>query len=84
MEPPIEQDRTSRPFRSNRHGNGFDDFEKRLSELQQKFEEACSQRSGFDTPFVSTRALRVPRDPPYTRVETVQTPFPSPRIEIPT
>ena len=60
MEPPTEQDRTSRRFRSNRHGNGFNDIDKRLSELQQKFEEACSQRSGFDTPFVSesTGALR--------------------------
>jgi hypothetical protein len=61
-EPPMEQDRASRPFRSNRYGNGFNDFDKRLSELQQKFEEACSQRSGFDTPFVSTGALRVPLD----------------------
>ena len=60
MEPPMEQDWTSRPFRSNRRGNGFD---KRLSELQQKFEEACSQRSGFDTPFVSTGALRLLPDP---------------------
>jgi hypothetical protein len=63
MEPPIEQDRTSHPFRSDHHGNGFNDFDIRLSELQQKFEEACSQRSGFDTPFVSTGALRVPPDP---------------------
>jgi hypothetical protein len=63
MEPPMEQDRTSHPFRSDHHGNGFNSFDKRLSELQQKFEEACSQRSGFDTPFVSTGALRVPPDP---------------------
>jgi hypothetical protein len=63
MEPPMEQDRTSRPFRSNRHGNVFNDLDKRLSGLQQKFEEACSQRSGFDTPFVTTGALRVPPDP---------------------
>ncbi|KAN0103781.1 hypothetical protein V8E52_011638 [Russula decolorans] len=63
VEPPMEQGWTSRLFRSNRHGNGFNDFDKRLSELQQKFEEARSQRSGFDTPFVSTGALRVPPDP---------------------
>ena len=63
MEPPMEQDRTSRPFRSNRHGNVFNDLDKRLSGLQQKFEEACSQHSGFDTPFVTTGALRVPPDP---------------------
>ena len=59
MEPPMEQDRTSRPSRSIRRRNCFNDFDKRLSELQQKFEEACSQRSGFDTPFVSTGALRL-------------------------
>src|ERR1700747_1917340 len=49
MEPPMEQGRTFRLLRSNRHGIGFNDIDKRLSELQQKFEEACSQRSGFDT-----------------------------------
>jgi hypothetical protein len=51
-------------FRSNRRGNTFD---KRLSELQQKFEETRSQRSGFDTSSVSesTGTLRVPPDP-YT------------------
>ena len=54
--------RTSCLFRLNRRGNGFNDFDKRLSELQQKFDEACSQRSGFDTPFVSAGALRVPPD----------------------
>jgi hypothetical protein len=63
MEPPMEQGRTSRLFRLNRHGNGFNDFDERLSELQEKFEEACSQRSVLDTRFVSTGALWVPRDP---------------------
>ena len=65
MEPPTEHDQTSHLFLSNRHRDGFNDFDKRLSELQQKFEEACSQRSGFDTPSVSesTGALRVP---PYS------------------
>ena len=63
MERPMERGRTSRLFRLNRHGNGFNDFDKRLSDLQQKFEEACSQRSGFDTPFVSAGALTVPPDP---------------------
>jgi hypothetical protein len=71
MEPPMEQDRTSRPSESNR---GFDDFDNRLSELQQKFEEACSQRSGFDTPFVSAGALRVPRDP-YSHSTLESKPF---------
>jgi hypothetical protein len=66
MEPPIEQGRTKRLFRLSRHRNGFNDFDKRLSELQQKFEEARSQRSGFDTPLVSTGALGIPRDP-YAR-----------------
>jgi hypothetical protein len=65
VEPPMEQGWTSRLFRLNRHGNGFNDFDERLSELQQKFEEACSQRSGFDSHFVSTGALWVSRDP-YT------------------
>jgi hypothetical protein len=61
MEPLMEQDRTSRLFRLNRHGNGLNDsFDKRLSELQQKFEEACSQRPAFET--LSTGALRVPPD----------------------
>jgi hypothetical protein len=62
MGPPMEEDRISRLFRLNRHGNVFD---KRLSELQQKFEDACSQRSGFDTSSVpkSTGTLRVPQDP---------------------
>jgi hypothetical protein len=66
LDPPTGQDRTSHPFRSNRHGNGFNDFDKRLSGLQQKFEEACSQPSGFDIPSVSesTGTLRVP---PYSR-----------------
>ena len=59
---PMEQGRTSRLFRVNRHANGFNGFDKRLSQLQQKFEEACSQRSGFDTTFVS-ETLRVPSDP---------------------
>ena len=61
----MEQSRILHPFRSNRRGNGFNDFDKRLSELQQKFEEACSQRSQADlgTPSVSTGALRLPRDP---------------------
>ena len=63
MEPPVVQSRLSPPFRSNRHGNGFKDFDKRLSDLQQKFEEACSHRSGFDTPFVSAGASRVSPDP---------------------
>jgi hypothetical protein len=63
MEPPMKQGRISRLFRLNRHGNGFNGFDKRLSELQQKFEEACSQRSGFDTPLVATGALRVLPDP---------------------
>jgi hypothetical protein len=66
MESPMKQGRTSRLFRLNRGGNGFNDFDKRLSDLQQKFEEACSQRSGFDTPFVSASALMVPPDP-YSR-----------------
>jgi hypothetical protein len=56
------QRRTSRRFRSNCYGNDINDFDKRLSELQQKF-EACSQRSGFDTPFISIGALGVSRDP---------------------
>jgi hypothetical protein len=56
LERPMEQGRTSRLFRLHRHGNRFDCFNKPLSELQQKSEEACSQRSGFDTPFVSTGA----------------------------
>jgi hypothetical protein len=60
---PMEQGRKSRLSRLSRHGNGFNDFDKRLSDLQQKFEEACSKRSGFDTPFVSAGALRVPSDP---------------------
>ncbi|KAN0103779.1 hypothetical protein V8E52_011636 [Russula decolorans] len=65
MEPPMEQGRTSRLFRLNRHRNGFNGFDKRLSELQQKFEEACSQRSSLDTPFASEsiRALTVPPNP---------------------
>ena len=46
----MEQSWTLRLFRSNRREN---DFDKRLSKLQRKFEEACSQRSGFDTPVVS-------------------------------
>ena len=54
------QGRISRLFRLNRHGNGFHDFDKRLSDLLQKFEEACSHRSDFDTPSVSAGALRVP------------------------
>ena len=67
MEPSLKQGWKSRLFRPNGHGNGFDDFDKRLSELQQKFEEACLKRSGSDTPFVSTGALRVSPDPcPYT------------------
>jgi hypothetical protein len=70
MEPPMEQGRTSRLFRSNRHGIGFNDIDKRLSELQQKFEEACSQRSGFDTTLVSTGALRAPLDPYFHTLES--------------
>lgn len=61
----MEQGRTICPLRSNRHGNR--DFDRRLSELQQKFEEACSQRSGVDTPSVSTRALRVSDSLPFRR-----------------
>jgi hypothetical protein len=72
LERPIEQGRTSRLFRLNRHGNGFNRFDKRLSELQLKFEGACSQRSGFDTPFVSTGALRVPPDPHSHRTHTLE------------
>ena len=72
MEPPMEQDRTSRPSRSIRRRNCFNDFGKRLSELQQKFEEACSQRSGFETPFVSTGASRVPPDPYAHTLESKQ------------
>ena len=60
MERPMERGRTSRLFRLNRHG--FNGFDKRLSDLQQRFKEACSQRSGFDTPFVSAGALSVPPD----------------------
>ena len=63
MERPMERGRISRLFRLNRHRDGFNDFDKRLSDVQQKFEEACSQRSGFDTPFVSAGALTVPPDP---------------------
>ena len=63
MERSMKQGRTSRLFRLTRHGNGFNDFDKRLSDLQQKFEEACSQRSGFGTPSVSAGALTVPPDP---------------------
>jgi hypothetical protein len=63
MEPPMEQGRISGLFRLNRHRNGFNGFDKRLSELQEKFEEACSQRSSFNTPLVSTGALRVLPDP---------------------
>ncbi|KAI0282599.1 hypothetical protein BGY98DRAFT_954891 [Russula aff. rugulosa BPL654] len=62
MERPMERGRTSRLFRLNRRGNGFNDFDERLSELQQNFEDACSQRSRFDTPFVSAGASRVPPD----------------------
>ncbi|KAI0282602.1 hypothetical protein BGY98DRAFT_931565 [Russula aff. rugulosa BPL654] len=46
----MERSWTLRLFRSNRREN---DFDKRLSKLQRNFEEACSQRSGFDTPVVS-------------------------------
>ena len=56
MEPPMEQGRITRLFRLNRCGNAFNDFDKRLSDLQQKFEEASSRRSGFDTPSVSAGA----------------------------
>jgi hypothetical protein len=56
MEPLMKQGRITRLFHLNRHGNVFNDFDKRLSELQQKFEEARSQSSGFDTPFVSLSA----------------------------
>ena len=59
----MKRGRTSRLFRPNRRGNGFNDFDKRLNDLQQKFEEACSQHSGFGTPVVSAGALRVPSDP---------------------
>ena len=62
MERPMEQGRTSRLFRLNRRGNGFNDFDKRLSDLQQKFDEACSQRSGFDISLDSAGALRVSPD----------------------
>ena len=62
MERPMERGRTSRLFRLNRHGNGFNDFDKRLSDLQQRFKEACSQRSGFVTPFVSAGTFSVPPD----------------------
>jgi hypothetical protein len=62
MEPSMEQGRASRLFRLNRHGHGFNDFDNRLSDLQQKFEEAFSRHSGFDTPFVSAGSLRVPPD----------------------
>jgi hypothetical protein len=59
----MERGRISRLFRSKRrHGNGFNDFDKRLSNLQQKFEEACSQRSGIGTPSISAGELRVPPD----------------------
>jgi hypothetical protein len=63
LEPP-EQGRTSRLFRLNRRGNGLDDSDERLSDLQQKF-EASSQRSasGSDTSSVSAGALSVPPDP---------------------
>ena len=57
MERPMERGRTSRLFRLNRHG--FNDFDNRLNDLQQKFDEACSQRSGFDAPFVSAGASSV-------------------------
>ena len=72
MEPPTEQGRTSRLFRSNRHGICFNAFDKRLSELQKKFEEACSQRSGLDTPFIpeSIGALRVLPNPYSHTVES--------------
>ena len=67
MEPPREQGRTSRLFRLNRRGTCFNAFDKRLSELQQKFETACSQGSGSDAHWqcVSTGAFRIPgpRDP---------------------
>ena len=66
----MEQGWTSRLFRSNRHGNGSNDFDKRLSELQQKFEETCSQRSGVDTPSVSAGALRVSPDPSSHTLES--------------
>ena len=76
MGPPVEQGRksrlrrlSSRLPRLSRHGNGFNDFDKRLSDLQQKFEEACSQRSGADTP-VSSGALRVPSDPYSNTLES--------------
>jgi hypothetical protein len=62
IESPMKQGRTSRIFRLNRRGNGFNDFDKRLSDLQQRFEDACTQRSGSDTPFVSVGALTVPPD----------------------
>jgi hypothetical protein len=72
IERPIEQSRTSRLFLSNRLGNGFtSNFDKRLGKLQQKF-EACSHRSGFDTPFVSTGALQVP---PYHSLTLESKPF---------
>ena len=61
----MERGRASRLFRLNRRGNDFNlnDLDERLSDLQQKFEEACLQRSGFDTPSVSTGVLTVPLDP---------------------
>ena len=67
MEPPMKQRWTPRLFRSNRHGDGLIDFDRRLSELQQKFEEACPQCPSFGTPFVSVGALTLRPDPfPHT------------------
>ena len=56
-------------LRFNPRGNGFNDFDTRLSELQQKF-EACSQRSGFDISLVSTGALWVPQYPFSVTIES--------------
>ncbi|KAI0282598.1 hypothetical protein BGY98DRAFT_92126 [Russula aff. rugulosa BPL654] len=70
MERPMERGWISRLFRLNRHRDGFNDFDKRLSDVQQKFEEACSQRSGFDTPFVSAGALTAPPDPHSRTLES--------------
>ena len=72
MEPSTAQGRISRLFRLNRHGHCFDDFDERMSDLQQKFKEACSQRSGFDAPFVPAGALRAPPD---SYSHTPQNPF---------
>ena len=64
MELPMEQGLAPRLFRLKHRFNSFD---KRLSNLQQKFEEACSQRSGSDTLSVSAGASRVPPEPyPHT------------------